>query len=98
MTSIAPRPVASDDGRRAPTLCIDARVTHYAAPLLEFILSEADIGWREIARGDVDARVVIETTADRLDATVAALRQRLGGNLVDLRLPDSGPGSTVPTH
>ena len=67
MTSIAPRPAASDDGRRAPTLCIDARVTHYAAPLLEFILSEADIGWREIARGDVDARVVIETTADRLD-------------------------------
>lgn len=97
MTSIAPRPVASDEGRRAPTLCFDARVTHYAAPLLEFILSEADIGWREIARGDVDARVVIETTADRLDATVAALRQRLGGNLVDLRLPDAGRAGTAPT-
>ena len=81
MTSIAPTP--SFDGS-ASVLLVEVRVTHYAAPLLEFILTEADIRWRDILRRDVDATVVVETTVERLDATVLALRQRLGGNLVDL--------------
>jgi hypothetical protein len=83
MTSIAPR-TSADGINAAPLLLVDVRVTHYAAPLLEFILSEADINWRSLSRGHVDATVVVETTTERLDATVVALRQRLGGNLLDI--------------
>jgi hypothetical protein len=63
---------------------IRIRVSHYAAPLIEFILNEADLEWRDLVREEVDATVVIDTNIEQLDDTIRMLRQRLGGNLTEL--------------
>ena len=62
------------------------RVGPDAAPLLEYILHEAEIEWRELVRDHIDATAVVHTTYEHLTDTVLALRQRLGCHLAQLRL------------
>ena len=84
MTSVVPRALrrTAPDSESEPSTTLQIRVSQYAAPLLEFILDEAGLEWREIVREELDATAVIETTTEHLDATIRTLRQRLGGNLL----------------
>ena len=88
MTAIVPHRTAAavraTVGSQEPITSIQIRVSQDAAPLLEFILTEAGFVWRDLVRNEIDATVVIETPREQLDDAILALRQRLGGNLCEL--------------
>ena len=82
MTSTVPVPA---DAQPDDVSSFRIRVGQDAAPLLEFILVDAGLGWRDMVREDVDVTVVIEIPRAHRDDAILALRQRLGANLTELR-------------
>ena len=82
MTSTVPIPA---DSQPDDVSSFRIRVSQDAAPLLEFILVDAGLRWRDLVREEVDATVVIETPRAHRDHAILALRQRLGGNMTELR-------------